>query len=69
MIGREWQSDLDVNPQWRIAYMRDIIAIAEDYGFGWSAWSFGGAFGLMQGFGGEPLSPTLIDDIMPPQAH
>ncbi|MEN0001022.1 MAG: cellulase family glycosylhydrolase [Pseudomonadota bacterium] len=65
MIGREWQSDLEIDPQWRVAYMRDIIAIAEDYGFSWSVWSFGGAFGLMQGFGGEPLNPTLIDEILP----
>ncbi|MEM1378277.1 MAG: cellulase family glycosylhydrolase [Pseudomonadota bacterium] len=69
MIGREWETDLNVPTEWRINYMRDVIMIAEEYGFGWSVWSFGGAFGLMQGFGGERLDPTLVPDIMPPDGN
>jgi len=63
MIGREYGSDLAVPDQWRLAYMQDMISLAEDYGFGWSVWSFGGAFGLMQAYGGEALSNTLLDDM------
>lgn len=65
MIGREWQSDLDIKDEWRVAYMRDIINLAEEYGFAWSVWSFGGAFGVMQGFGGKPLDNPLFDDLFP----
>lgn len=64
MIRQEYDKDPPVAPQWRVAYMRDMIALAEEQGFGWTLWSFGGAFGLMQGFGGEPMVPDLVSPVM-----
>ena len=65
MIGREWGTDLDVPAQYRLAYMRAMIGKAEARGFGWSVWSFGGAFGLVQGYSGRALDAPLHDRIMP----
>lgn len=64
MIGREWGTDLDVPARYRLAYMRAMIAQAEARGFAWSVWSFGGAFGLVQGYGGEPLAEPLYDQLI-----
>ncbi len=66
MIGREWGTDLDVPEPWRLAYMRDMIALAEEHGFGWSVWSYGGAFGLAQAYGGQALDDPLFDDLIAP---
>lgn len=65
MIGREWGTDLDVPDRYRLAYMRAMIAQAEARGFGWSVWSFGGAFGLVQGYEGRALDVPLYDRIIP----
>ncbi|MEO0543920.1 MAG: cellulase family glycosylhydrolase [Pseudomonadota bacterium] len=64
MIGREYGTDVDVPDAWRVAYMRDMITLADEYEFAWSVWSFGGAFGLMQAYGGEQLANPLADDLL-----
>jgi hypothetical protein len=64
MIGREWGTDLDVPAQYRLNYMRAMIGLAEANGFSWSVWSVGGAFGLMQGYAGEPLDLPLYDQLI-----
>lgn len=64
MIGREWGTDLNVPAQYRLNYMRAMIGKAEAHGFGWSVWSFGGAFGLVQGYGGERLGEPLHDRLI-----
>ncbi|MCG8403342.1 MAG: glycosyl hydrolase, partial [Firmicutes bacterium] len=64
MIGREWGTDLDVPAQYRLNYMRAMIGKAEAHGFGWSVWSFGGAFGLVQGYSGERLAEPLYDQLI-----
>ncbi|MEO1702642.1 MAG: cellulase family glycosylhydrolase [Pseudomonadota bacterium] len=61
MIGREYGTDLDVPDAWRITYMRDMITLAEEYDYAWSVWSFGGAFGLVQAYGGETLERPLVE--------
>ncbi len=58
MIRQEYGGDFIAPTEWRAAYYGDMIALAEEHGFAWSMWSFGGAFGLLQGFGGEPLADT-----------
>ncbi|WP_306118791.1 MULTISPECIES: cellulase family glycosylhydrolase [unclassified Roseitalea] len=64
MIGREWGTDLDVPAQYRLNYMRAMIGQAEAHGFGWSVWSYGGAFGLVQGYDGRPLAEPLYDRLI-----
>lgn len=64
MIGREWGTDLEVPAQYRLNYMRAMIGLAEAHGFGWSVWSFGGAFGLVQGYGGVRLDEPLHDRLI-----
>lgn len=69
MLGQEWERPPATTREWRVAYIRDMVALAEDNGFSWSVWSFGGAFGLMQGFSGERLDPPLIDAILAPETN
>lgn len=64
MIGREWETDLDVPEQYRLNYMRAMIGKAEAHGFGWSVWSYGGAFGLVQGYSGDRLDEPLYDQLI-----
>ncbi|MGB7432022.1 MAG: cellulase family glycosylhydrolase [Ahrensia sp.] len=64
MIRQEWERPAATQPEWRVNYMRDMTALAEQKGFAWSMWSFGGAFGMVQGFSGEALENPLIDDVL-----
>ena len=62
-IAQEYGNDFKTDPQWRIAYLKDMIGLAEQYGFGWSMWSYGGAFGMVQTFGGEPMPGDLLQKL------
>lgn len=64
MIRQEWERPAATQPDWRVNYMRDMTALAEQKGFAWSMWSFGGAFGMVQGFSGEALENPLVDDVL-----
>ncbi len=59
-IAQEYGKRFKTDPAWRLAYLNDMIALAEQHGFGWSIWSFGGAFGMVQTFGGEPMPGNLL---------
>ena len=59
-IAQEYGNDFKTEPTWRIAYLKDMIGLADKYGFGWSIWSYGGAFGMAQSFGGEPMPGDLL---------
>ena len=59
-IAQEYGKQFKTDPAWRLAYLNDMIALAEEHGFGWSIWSFGGAFGMVQTFGGEPMPGDLL---------
>jgi hypothetical protein len=59
-IAQEYGKDFKIPEAWRIAYLKDMIELAEEYQFGWSIWSFGGAFGMAQTFGGEAMPGELL---------
>lgn len=68
-IAQEYGNDFKTNPSWRIDYLKDMIALAEQYGFGWSMWSYGGAFGMAQSFGGEPMPGNLLQQLDLPKTN
>ncbi len=63
MIHQEYGSDFTMPAEWRAAYINDMTAVIEDHGFAWSLWSYGGAFGLVEGHGGEPLPEAVLPSI------
>lgn len=68
MIRQNYGVEFLMPPAWRAAYYGDVIALAESHGFAWAAFSYGGAFGLIEGFGGKPAEPDVMEAIraMPP---
>ncbi|WP_051540883.1 glycoside hydrolase family 5 protein [Ahrensia sp. 13_GOM-1096m] len=62
-IAQEYGKDFKIPSEWRIAYLKDMIALADKYQFGWSMWSFGGAFGMVQTFGGQTMPGDLIKEL------
>ena len=65
LIRQEYGKEGTVSAASREAFYADMIRLAEDHGFAWSMWSFGGAFGLVQGFGGDPLAETPLTGLIP----
>ncbi|MGY6707693.1 MAG: glycoside hydrolase family 5 protein [Rhizobiaceae bacterium] len=61
MIRQEYGNPFRMPPQHRVAYYRDVIALAEEFGFPWAMWSHGGAFGIMQEFDHRPAEPDVMD--------
>lgn len=68
-IAQEYGKDVETPDDWRIAYLKDMISLAEKYQFGWSIWSFGGAFGMVQTFGGEKMEGELVKALELPQPN
>ncbi|MEM0898550.1 MAG: cellulase family glycosylhydrolase [Pseudomonadota bacterium] len=64
MIRQEWERPAATRAEWRIGFIRDIISLSERHGFGWSMWSFGGAFGMVQEFSGNSLDNPLVDEVL-----
>ena len=64
MIRREFDKDAVMPAEWRIDYIRDVRKIAEEYGFAWSVWGYSGAFGMVEGFGGEPVEGNAAAAIL-----
>lgn len=64
MINQEWGNPWKMPSDWRIDYMREIRKLAEAKGFGWSIWSYSGAFGVVQGFGGEVIADPIIERLI-----
>ncbi|WP_295810066.1 cellulase family glycosylhydrolase [uncultured Nitratireductor sp.] len=63
MIRQEYGNP-DVMPAaWRAAYIRDMIAKAEKRGFSWSIWGYGGAFGIVEEFGGRRAEDDVLRTI------
>ncbi len=60
MIRQEWQNGFVMPPQWRAAYYRDMIELAEKHGFSWSIWGYGGAFGVVEEFEGRPAEGDVL---------
>ena len=61
MISREYGENHAMPGRCRAAYARDMIALAEEHGFGWALWSYGGAFGIVEAFDGEEAAPDVLD--------
>ena len=64
MINQEWNSPAKMPVDWRVDYMRKMRQLAESKGFGWSIWSYSGAFGIVQGFGGEVIADPIIARVL-----
>ncbi|WP_367717892.1 cellulase family glycosylhydrolase [Nitratireductor sp. GISD-1A_MAKvit] len=60
MIRQEYQNPTIMPAQWRAAYMRDMIEQAEGHGFSWSIWGYGGAFGIVEEFGGRRAEDDVL---------
>lgn len=61
MIRQEYKTPDVMNPRWRAAYISDMIKLAEDHGFSWSMWGYGGAFGVVEEFEGRRAEPDILD--------
>jgi hypothetical protein len=61
MIRQEYGRGEVMRPQWRAGYVGDMIGMAESFGFAWAIWSYGGAFGVVDAFGGEPAEAAVLD--------
>ena len=61
MIRQEYGHDFRTDPQWREAYYRDMVGLAESHGFAWSMWGYGGAFGVFEEFGSRAAEPAVRD--------
>ena len=60
MIRQEYQNPDVIPGAWRAAYIRDMIEKAEERGFAWSIWGYGGAFGIVEEFGGNPAEDDVL---------
>jgi len=69
MIRQDYGKAPATRPAWRAAWYRDMIALAEEQGFAWAMWSFGGAFGIVDTFDGEKAEPAVMDMVraLPPR--
>jgi hypothetical protein len=63
MIRQEYGSDTVMPAAWRAAYVHDMIALAESHGFGWSLWSYSGAFGVVKAYDGKAAEPDVLNVI------
>jgi endoglucanase len=64
MINQEWGNPSKMPVDWRVDYMRQIRQLAEAKNYGWSIWSYSGAFGIAQGFGGEVITDSIIERVL-----
>jgi hypothetical protein len=60
MIRQEHGKPFVMPAAWRAAYVRDMIGLAEDHGFAWALWSYGGAFGVVDAFDGKKAEPDVL---------
>ncbi len=60
MIRQEYQNPYVVPPATRASYYTTMIVLAEEYGFPWALWSYGGAFGVVEEFERRPAEPEVM---------
>lgn len=60
IIRQEYGGDFVMPAASRAAYVKDVIRRAEERGYGWSVWSYGGAFGIVEEFDGRKAEPDVI---------
>jgi hypothetical protein len=63
MIRQEYGSSTIMPAAWRAAYVRDMTTLAERHGFGWSLWSYSGAFGVVETYDGKAAEPDVLNVI------
>lgn len=63
MIRQEYGGGFVMPAVSRAAYVRDMIRIAERHGYGWSIWSYGGAFGVVEEFESRKAEPDVLEMI------
>ncbi len=61
MIRQEYGNPLVTPGKTRAAYVEAMAERAEAAGFMWSVWSYGGAFGLVDGFDGEKAEGDVME--------
>lgn len=61
MIRQEYGNPFVMPAASRAAYVGDMIAIAEQHRFPWAIWGYGGAFGVVEAFDGQPAEPDVLD--------
>jgi hypothetical protein len=61
MIRQEYGNPYIVPGTHRAAYVKDMIGRAERHGFAWAIWGYGGAFGVVEAFGGSKAEPDVLD--------
>lgn len=61
MIRQEYGNPYVVPARERAAYVKDMIEHAERHGFAWSIWDYGGAFGIVEEFEGQPAEPDVME--------
>lgn len=60
MIRQEYGNSYVMPAEWRADFVRDMIALAEERGFAWSVWGFGGAFGVVEEFDGRKVEDNIL---------
>lgn len=61
MIRQEWGDPFVMPAASRAAFARDMIGVAEEHGYGWALWGYGGAFGIVEEFDGRPAEPDMME--------
>lgn len=61
MIRQEYGNPYVMPGNYRAAYARDMIGLAEKHGFSWSIWGYGGAFGIVDAFDGKKAEPQVME--------
>jgi endoglucanase len=61
MIRQEYGNPVITPGKYRAAYVQTMAERAEAAGFMWSVWSYGGAFGLVDGFDGEKAEGDVLE--------
>jgi endoglucanase len=61
MIRQEYGNPVVTKGKYRAAYVKAMAERAEAAGFMWSVWSYGGAFGIVDGFDGEKAEGDVTE--------
>jgi len=61
MIRQEYGNPFVMPGASRAGYVKDMIGLAEQHGYAWSMWSYGGAFGVVEEFEGRKAEPDVMD--------
>lgn len=63
MIRQEYGKSFKLPSEWRASYLKDMTRIAEQKGFAWALWSWGGAFGITLDDENRILDPVLLEGL------